>query len=85
MIKDRKVMHDDDIDIGALILHRLKENGQAVSWLAEKVNSDRSNFYRILKRKYIDTQLLMDISRVLNFDFFACFSEHFHKTNTKEK
>jgi len=77
-------MHEK-FNIGTLILQKLKENGQAVSWLAEKVNSDRSNFYRILKRKHIDTQLLMDISRVLNYDFFACFSEHFRNIKTKEK
>jgi len=77
-------MHDN-FDIGALVFQKLKENGQAVSWLAKKVNSDRSNFYRILKRKHIDTQLLLDISRVLNFDFFACFSEYISKTNTEEK
>jgi len=81
MNKIKNAMHDN-IDIGALILRKLKENGQAVSWLAEKVNSDRSNFYRILKRKHIDSQLLMDISRTLNFDFFACLSEHFRKSNT---
>ena len=72
-------MHEG-IHIGKLIIQKLKENGQAVSWLAEKVNSDRSNFYRILKRKYIDTQMLLKISEVLNFDFFACFSEHLQKT-----
>jgi len=77
-------MHDN-IDIGALILQRLKDNGQAVSWLAAKVNSDRSNFYRILKRKYIDTQLLMDISKALNYDFFACLSEHYKNMNAEEK
>lgn len=77
-------MHEN-IDIGALISQRLKENGQAVSWLAGKVNTDRSNFYRILKRNHIDTHLLMDISRALNYDFFACYSEHFQNTNTKEK
>ena len=75
----------NDIDIGALILQRLKENGQAVSWLAAKVNSDRSNFYRILKRKYIDTQMLMDISKVLDYDFFACLSEYYKKMKAVEK
>jgi len=79
-------MHEEiDIDIGALILQKLKDNGQAVSWLAEKVNSDRSNFYRILKRKHIDSQLLMNISQALNYDFFACLSEHFCNTRSKEK
>jgi predicted transcriptional regulator len=77
-------MHED-IDIGTLILDKLKENGQAVSWLAKKVNTDRSNFYRILKRNHIDTDLLMDISRALNFDFFACYSEHFQKLKTENK
>jgi predicted transcriptional regulator len=77
-------MHED-IDIGTLILDKLKENGQAVSWLAEKINSDRSNFYRILKRNHIDTKLLMDISRALNFDFFAYYSEHLQKSKTENK
>ena len=72
------------IDIGALILQKLKENGQAVSWLADKVRSDRSNFYRILKRNHIDTQMLMDISKTLNFNFFTYFYEHFQKTKEKE-
>jgi len=77
-------MHDG-IDIGALIFQKLKENGQAVSWLAEKVNSDRSNFYRILKRKHIDSELLMSISQAMNYDFFACLSEHFRNSITKEQ
>jgi hypothetical protein len=77
-------MHEN-IDIGVLILQKLKENGQAVSWLADKVCSDRSNFYRILKRNHIDTQLLMNISDALNFNFFACYSEHFQKMKAKEK
>ena len=77
-------MHEN-FDIGKLIRQRLTENGQAVSWLAEKIHTDRSNFYRILQRNHLDTQMLLDISRALNFDFFACYSEHFHKTNNKEK
>ena len=68
------------LDLGKLIRDRLEENGQAVSWLAKKINTERSNCYRILDRKNLNTQLLMDISRVLNFDFFACLSEHFQET-----
>jgi len=68
---------NNDIEIGNLIVQKLNEKGQKISWLAKKVNSDRSNFYRILKRNHIDTQLLMDISLTLDFDFFACLSEHF--------
>jgi len=75
--------NQEDFDIGVLILKKLEENGQAVSWLAKKVHSNRSNFYRILKRNHLDTDLLMNISHVLNFDFFACYSEHFHKTKAK--
>jgi len=77
-------MHEN-FEIGTLILQKLKENGQAVSWLAKKIRSDRSNLYRILKRNHLDTQMLWDISRVLNFDFFAYFSEHFRQTKMQEK
>ena len=78
-------MHKEiDIDIGALIRHRLKENGQSVSWLARKVFQDRSNFNRKLKNNHIDIQLLMRISRVLNVDYFVKLSEEYQKTKTQE-
>jgi DNA invertase Pin-like site-specific DNA recombinase len=77
-------MHDE-IYIGELIRQKLEENGQKVSWLAKKIHSDRCNLYRILKRKSIDTQLLWNISIVLRFDFFSCYSEHFRQKTEKEQ
>jgi len=82
--KNENEMHEN-FEIGTLILQKLKENGQAVSWLAKKIRSDRSNFYRILKQNHLDTQMLWDISVALKFDFFACYSEQIHKIMTQEK
>ncbi|MDR1347039.1 MAG: helix-turn-helix transcriptional regulator [Prevotellaceae bacterium] len=65
---------NDEIHIGNLILGKLKENGQTVSWLAQKVYCDRSNLYRIFKRTSIDTDLLMRISNALHYNFFDLFS-----------
>lgn len=41
-----------------------------MSWLARKLNRDRSAVYRMLNKNSIDTNTLADIARLLNRDFF---------------
>lgn len=44
---------------------------------AAAINRDRQVIYNIFKRESIDTELLQNIGRVLNYDFFAHYSrEH---------
>ena len=45
-----------------------------ISLFAEKLNFDRTNIYRIFNRKSIDTDLLFEISKVLEYDFFTLYS-----------
>ena len=45
------------------------------SWLARKINCDRTNIYKIFQRPSIDTALLSRISKALDHDFFADLSD----------
>ena len=65
---------ENDIHIGELIAHVLEEEGRAASWLAKKLHYDKSNIYRILKNPTINTQLLLKISKLLDYDFFEHYS-----------
>ncbi len=47
------------------------------SWLAKKINCDRTNVYKIFRRASIDTALLLRISAVLEYDFFSDLSKEF--------
>ena len=62
------------IHIGKLIEEELRKQERTPSWLARKINCDRTNVYDIYKRKDIDTGLLKRISHALNHDFFADIS-----------
>jgi len=63
------------IPIGELIKQNLKANDRSVAWLAQKVNCDRCNFRKKLKKNSIDVDLLFRISKILQEDFFAYYSK----------
>ena len=63
-------MKDNDIDIGKLILQKLKEENRSVTWLADRIYKDPSNLRKILKKESIDTKLLQNICKVLSYNFF---------------
>lgn len=66
------------IHIGQLIKMELEAQERTPTWLAKKINCDRTNIYRIFARESIDTALLARISIALNRNFFAELSEY-HK------
>jgi len=74
----------DEIHIGELIRSKLKEEGRSVSWLAEKINCDRTNMYKIFKKTNIDADLLFRICIILNFDFFESYSMLINKQKEKK-
>lgn len=69
----------NEIHIGNLILQELSAQRRSASWLAEQLACDRTNVYKIFKKKSIDTQLLLRISRILDKDFFSAYTVHLHK------
>lgn len=58
------------IHIGKLIERELRRQERSVSWFARNLYCERSNVYDIFKRRSIDTELLLRISRLLGHNFF---------------
>ena len=58
-----------DLHIGEMIRAELERQERKVSWLARKINCDRSNTYKMLHRDSMDLKLLIKISKILNHNF----------------
>lgn len=65
------------VHIGQLIRQELKEQGRSVTWLAKNLNCSRSNVYIIFDKPTLDTSVLMQISKLLDVDFFRYYSKEF--------
>jgi plasmid maintenance system antidote protein VapI len=59
-----------DIHIGSIIEHRIRAKSINISEFADMLNCERSTVYAIFKRKSIDIVRLMQISELLDYDFF---------------
>jgi lambda repressor-like predicted transcriptional regulator len=64
-----------DIHVGEMIRQELKRQGRSITWLAQNVNCSRENLYKIFRRPWIYTDLLMQISEALNYNFFKVCSD----------
>ena len=62
------------IHIGKLIERELRRQERSVSWFARNLYCERSNVYDIFKRRSIDTELLLRISRLLGHNFFEDYA-----------
>jgi len=70
-----------ELHIGKLIIEKLKEKERSVSWLARQVGYDSCNLNRLLKSKYhIHSELLLNIAKALDEDFFAHYSIRWKKS-----
>ena len=63
------------IHIGSLIEQELRRQDRSVTWLAGELHCDRTNVYKVFKRKSIDTRLLVDISVILQHNFFLDYAD----------
>ena len=61
--------------IGKLIREQVDSQGKSVVWLANQLSCSRTNVYKIYERPSIDTGLLLRISLILHYNFFAPYSE----------
>lgn len=62
------------VRIGERIRQRLEETGHTTAWLAGQLGCHRTNLYKIYDKPSIDTGMLLRISRILDYDFFAVYS-----------
>ncbi len=69
-------MEKESFHIGQYIkkVFKNKHGNHTNEWLAKQLNCQPNNVYNIFRRATIDTELLMKISEVLNYDFFADLS-----------
>ena len=63
------------VHIGNLIRDELRRQGHTNAWLAAKIGMSERNIQRIFQNPSIDTQRLALISKVLETDFFALYSQ----------
>lgn len=64
-----------EIHIGKVIKEKVNESQLSVIKFAFIINTTRENVYGIFKRKSIDTELLIKISKALNYNFFETIFE----------
>ena len=69
-------MTENNINIGMTIRMELQRQERSVAWLARQLGTSRMACYRIFESYSIDTYMLLKISRALNYDFFALYSEN---------
>lgn len=67
------------IHIGKLIEAELHRQERTVTWFANKLYCDRTNVYKIFRKQSIDTELLLRISHILNYNFFHYYGSEFSR------
>lgn len=63
------------VHIGEKIRQRAKELRMGPTELGKMINTSKQNVYGIFKRKSIDAELLLSISKALDLDFFQCYTD----------
>ena len=58
-----------DIHIGPIIKQKLNEKSMTIAEFADRINCERTAVYHIFKQKSMDTERLLKISEVLEYDF----------------
>jgi hypothetical protein len=65
------IMEMPSVHIGNMVRAELERQGKSVVWLAEQLNMQRPNCYRLLRAQSIPTDQLRQLSIILEHDFFA--------------
>lgn len=71
------------LHIGELIRKKMKEQHKSVVWLAKQLSCSRNNVYKILDKYSLDTELLVKISILLDFDFLSVYLEDMKRRKEK--
>jgi len=74
-----------EIHFGNLIKYQLQRIGRSVNWFAQQMHSDRSNMYKLLDRRHLDSGFLVRASILLRHDFFRDATEYLKTLNGKEE
>ena len=69
-----------DIHFGNMILNELREQRRSVAWFAKEMGSDRSNMYKLLDRRHLNSDFILRAGKLLNHDFFGDASKIFQES-----
>ena len=67
-----------NLHIGRLIKTVFERSGMSVSEFARQLNCERTNIYTIFKRRTIDVELLINISKILASKVARMFAKDFN-------
>lgn len=79
-----KVKYFNTMHLGNRIKEILIQRQMSISELARRLPCDRSNMYKILKKKDMDSTLIERISVILNHNFFEELSSDYIAKNNKQ-
>lgn len=72
-------------NIGKMIENEVLKQGRSIPWLAEQLNCDRTNIYKIFKRENIDAELLLRLSNILQCNFFSYYIRRITFVNNSQQ
>lgn len=72
--------HDGSIHIGHLIQGQLKADQRSVGWLAREIGCTRNHLYKIFRKHSLDSDLLLRISKAMQFNFFRYYTAEVTKS-----
>lgn len=65
------------IHIGHIIQEQLKTDKRSVGWLAREIGCTRNHVYKIFNRPSLDSDLILRICKVMNYNFFQYYTAAF--------
>lgn len=63
-------------NIGKIIKEVLAKQGRSITWLAQQMGTTRNLVYKMFDREIIYTDRLLQISEMLDYDFFKHYSDY---------
>lgn len=70
-------MASNKIHIGNLIHEQLHKDNRSVGWLAREIGCSRNNVYKIFNKTSLDADLILRISKSMNYNFFQYYTAAF--------
>lgn len=74
----------DTLHIGSEIKRVLNQQRRSAIWLSRKLYCDRTNIYKLFGRSSVDTDMLLRISLILQYDFFEQYSRLYAEKSCRQ-
>ena len=78
-------MKNRNLHIGSIIEQKVKEKDIKISDFAKAIHCNRGNVYSLFQRKTLSIELLILISKALDFDFLELYIESDKEEENRKK